>query len=145
MNISDAGLALIKSHEGCMLQSYPDPGTGADPWTIGYGHTGAEVVPGLIWTQEQCDAQLQADMVSRERTVSRFVLAPITQNSFDALCSFVYNVGQGAFVGSTMLKKINAHDYAGAADQFQFWNKSGGRVMPGLIARRADEAKLFLS
>lgn len=143
MHTSAAGIELIKSHEGCELQSYPDPATGGDPWTIGYGHTGAEVVAGLIWTKERCEAQLQDDLVVRERAVARLVTAPITQGQFDALVSFAFNVGIANLASSTLLKKLNALDDEGASAEFQKWCHAAGKLMPGLLARRTDEQKMF--
>lgn len=143
MKISAKGLALIKSFEGCQLQAYPDPGTGSDPWTIGYGHTGPEVVPGLMIDQEQADTYLQDDVSTFEQCVEAALLNDVTQDEFDAMVCFAFNVGCKAFSGSTMLRLVNAGDKEGAASQFIRWNKAGGRVMAGLTRRRQAERDLF--
>jgi lysozyme len=144
VNISQNGIALIKKFEGCSLEAYPDPATGGRPWTIGYGHTHA-VEPHTYITQEQADAFLREDLTLAELAIHANVRVPITQNQFDALCSFTFNLGVAALVGSTLLKKINAGDYTGAADEFVKWNHANGKVLPGLTARRAAERDLFLS
>jgi len=155
LKTSQNGIAVVKYFESCSLTAYPDPATGGAPWTIGWGHTGQEVVPGLVWTQDQANAQLVIDLVSRERTISSAVTAQITQGQFDALVSFLYNVGpgkQGVKDGllvlkngnpSSLLRLTNAGDVAGADAQFQFWNKAGGVPMRGLTRRRAAEAALY--
>ena len=137
-----AGLALLKSFEGCKLTAYPDPGTGGEPWTIGWGHTGG-VKRGDTCTQAQADAWLLQDLDRFEQAVERLVSVPLTQNQFDALTSFCYNVGAGALQQSTLLRKLNAGDYEGAQGQFARWNRAGGKEMPGLTRRRAAEAELF--
>ena len=135
------GLALIKSFEGLRLDAYPDPGTGAEPITIGYGHTGG-VKLGARITEAQAEAFLREDLRRFERAVIR--LAPkTTQNQFDALVAFSFNVGEGALGGSTLLKLHNAGKYAEAKAQFARWNKAAGRVMNGLTRRRAAEAELY--
>lgn len=144
MNTSAAGIALIQRFEGCKLESYPDPGTGGDPWTIGYGHTGAEVVRGMRIPQETADAWLAADLVRFERCVEDAASVPLTQAQFDALVSLAFNIGCGALRGSTLIKRLNEADYAAAAEQFGRWNKAGGKEMAGLTRRRAAERELFL-
>ncbi|NWA29033.1 lysozyme [Pseudomonas gingeri] len=143
MKTSPNGIAVLKYFESCRLTAYPDPASGGAPWTIGWGHTGPEVTPGLVWTQEQADSQLTSDLVSREQAVSKAVTVPLTQGQFDALVDFVYNLGAGNFQTSTLLSLINAEDMAGAVEQFARWNKAGGKVMAGLTRRRAAEAALF--
>ncbi|MBL5898551.1 lysozyme [Lelliottia amnigena] len=153
MKTSDVGQNLIKGFETCELTAYPDPGSGNDPWTIGWGHTGPEVKPGLVCTQQQADQAFSADLDVFERDVMQLVKVEINQNQFDALVSFAYNVGPDidsddiaeGLGDSTLLKKLNAGDYAGAADEFPKWNKSNGKVMNGLTRRRAAERELFLS
>lgn len=149
-----AGVALIKQFEGChkpigqgRFRAYPDPGTGGKPYTIGWGSTtdadGKPIVPGTVWTQEQCDAQLVRDLARFEREVARAVDGrPTTQNQFDAMVSFHYNTG--AIGRSTLLAKHRAGDCSGAADEFLRWNKAAGRVLPGLTRRRAAERALYL-
>lgn len=144
MNIGEPGKALIKQSEGCKLAAYPDPGTGDDPWTIGWGTTGPDIHKGLVWTQAQCDARFERDIAVFAQKVAALIgSAPTTQNQFDALCSFAYNVGAGKLASSTLLKKHKAGDHAGAAAEFPKWNKAAGRVMPGLVKRRAAEAALY--
>ena len=139
----DVALTLIKPFEGLELKSYPDPGTGGDPWTIGYGATGPEIKPGLVWTKEQADARLASDVTKFALGVCKLVKVPVNANQSGALISFAFNVGLGALGSSTLLKKLNAGDYAGAAQEFARWNKAGGKVMPGLTRRRSAEALTF--
>jgi lysozyme len=155
MRTSQNGIAVLKHFESCSLTAYPDPGSGGAPWTIGWGHTGPEVVPGLSWTQDQAAEQLVTDLAVREKTISSSVTAQITQGQFDALVSFLYNVGPGKAGAkdgllmlkngnpSSLLRLTNAGDVAGADEQFQFWNKASGVPMRGLTRRRAAEAALF--
>lgn len=143
MRTSQNGIAVLKHFESCSLSAYPDPATGGAPWTIGWGHTGPEVAPGLVWTQAKADAQLLADLAAREITVSCAVTGGLSQGQFDALADFVYNLGAGNFEGSTLLKLVNAGDMAGAAGQFSRWNRAAGKPMRGLTRRRAAEAALF--
>ena len=139
MQISKAGLDLIKQFEGLYLKAYRCP---AGVPTIGYGHT-AGVAMGQTITQQQADDYLRRDVRMFERAVERLVKVPLTQGQFDALVSFAFNLGEGALAQSTLLRLLNAGDYAGAAAQFDRWNKSGGRVLPGLVRRRAAERALF--
>lgn len=144
MQISEKGKGLIKDSEGCALKAYPDPGTGGKPWTIGHGHT-HNVSKGDVITQAQAEQFLQDDLQPIYITIETCVKVPLNQNQFDALCSFIFNVGAGKFAKSTLLKKLNAGDYAGAAEEFLRWNKAAGRVLPGLDIRRSKERQLFLS
>tara|TARA_R100001198_G_scaffold51472_1_gene28829 strand:- start:25 stop:546 length:522 start_codon:yes stop_codon:yes gene_type:complete len=139
MQTSSAGLALIKEHEGLRLDAYLCP---AKVWTIGYGHTG-DVHPGQRITEAMADLLLQADLKSFERAVSASVKVPLTQGQFDALVSFTFNVGAGAFRLSTLLRVLNEGDYRAAAKQFDRWVHGGGKVLPGLVRRRRDERALF--
>lgn len=144
MRLSAAGAAVAHHFEQCRLVAYPDPGSrDGTPWTIGWGHTGPEVRKGLVWTQQQADAAFAKDMQRFERAVEHNVIVPLTQGQFDALVLFAYNVGEDAFKNSTLLRKLNVLDYSGAQAQFARWNKNDGRVMRGLIRRRAAEAALF--
>ena len=145
MNISDNGLKFIGDHEGLRLEAYPDPGTGGAPWTVGYGHTGPEVVPGYIVTPEKALEDLQTDSEWAARGVEQEVMVSLTQNQFDALCSLVYNIGLRNFQNSTLLRLLNQGQFSLCAQQFEVWNRAGGKVMPGLTARRADEKALFLT
>ncbi|MGB3166730.1 MAG: lysozyme [Alteraurantiacibacter sp.] len=152
--IGPLGINLIKRFEGCarrrkdgMVAAYPDPGTGGEPWTIGWGATGPDgaggrIGPHTVWTKEQCDARLEADLVRYAKAVDRALDdAPTTQAQFDALTSFHYNTG--AIAQATLTRLHKAGDQAGAARQFERWVNAGGRVMKGLVRRRADEASLY--
>ncbi|UJB32647.1 MULTISPECIES: lysozyme [Chromobacterium] len=141
MNISANGVKLIQQFEGLRLKAYQDA---VGVWTIGYGHTGPDVTPGLVISQAQADALLARDLNRFETGVSRLVSVPLNQNQFDALLSFSYNLGLGSLQNSTLLRLLNQRDYAGAAAQFPRWNKAGGKVLPGLTRRRAAEQALFL-
>ena len=150
MKTSAAGIALIKRFEGLELDAYQDI---AGVWTIGYGHTGPDAKAGAKWTEEIADAALTRDLELREDAVTRLVKVPLNQNEFDALVSFVYNVGVGGshspgFSTSTALRLLNQGDRAGAADALTWWNKAtvNGvlRDVKGLTDRRAAERALFL-
>lgn len=149
MQTSDQGIALIKRHEGVRLEAYPDPGRGWEIPTIGVGHTSAAGPPavarGMKITEAGADAILRSDLAKFERAVTSLVHVPLTQAQFDALVSFTFNVGPGNLSKSTLLRKLNRGDYQGAADQFSVWNKSNGKVLKGLVNRRAAERALFLS
>ncbi|TNI52945.1 lysozyme [Aeromonas dhakensis] len=138
------GVTVMHHFENCKLKAYPDPGSkNGEPWTIGWGHTGPEVKPGLVWTQAQADAAFLEDLHRFERDVGSLVKVPLTQGQFDALVSFAYNVGLASLNKSTLLSLLNVGDYAGAALQFHRWNKNDGQVMRGLTRRRAAEEGLF--
>jgi len=139
MHTSQKGLDLIKSFEGLRLSAYKCP---ADVWTIGYGTT-AGVKQGQTITKERADELLREDVARFEAQVLRLVKVPLTQGQFDALTSFVYNLGAGNLGNSTLLRLLNAGDYKGAAAQFDRWNKAGGKVLAGLVRRRAAERALF--
>lgn len=141
MRTSAAGRRLIKEFEGEKLTAYICP---AGVLTIGVGHTGADVKPGKTITADESDKLLQSDLQTAEQAVTRMAKVAVTQNQFDALVSFVFNVGPGAFRSSTLLRLLNAGDYYGAADEFPKWNKGGGKVLPGLTKRRAAERAMFL-
>lgn len=137
-------LALIKKWEGCRLEAYPDPGTGGAPWTIGYGATGPGIVKGVRWTQRQADDRLAVDVDRFLKGVRSVLKKPASDAQLGAMTSLAYNIGVGAFRDSTLLRKFNAGDIAGAAEQFARWNRAGGRVMQGLSNRRADERRVFV-
>ncbi|MFI8666578.1 lysozyme [Qipengyuania sp. NPDC077410] len=147
--VSPAGIRLIQEFEGCarvrddgMVEAYPDPGSGGDPWTIGWGATGTDIGPGTVWTQEECDRRLAADIERHARDVVQAIGdAPTSQAQFDALVSFHYNTG--AIARSTLLKRHLAGDHAGAAKEFHRWVYAAGRVLKGLIRRRRAEAALY--
>ena len=138
-NSSRAGLALIKTYEGCKLTAYLCP---AGKWTIGYGRT-TNVKKGDTCSQAQADAWLPEEYDAFESKVRALVKVALTANQLGALVSFAYNVGVGALKDSTLLRLLNAADYSGAAAQFARWTKGGGKVLPGLVKRRAAEAALF--
>jgi lysozyme len=156
MKTSLAGRAFIKQFEQLKLRAYPDPkwrgisrlptneGTWGKPWTIGYGHTGPDVVEFKQITATTAEKIFDADVAEREAVIYDLVNVPLNQGQFDALVSFVFNVGAEAFRNSTLLKKLNAGDYAGAADELLRWNKAGGKVLDGLTRRRQDERAMFL-
>ena len=139
MKISDDGLTLIKRFEGVRRVAYQDS---VGVWTIGYGST-TEVDPGMRITQAEAEERLQKDVRHAEDCINSAVSVPLTQGEFDALCSFVFNLGCAAFRGSTLLRKLLDSDYDGAAAEFARWDKAGGRVLAGLTRRRAAEAARF--
>lgn len=139
--ISSKGLALIQEFEGCRLTAYLDA-VGVP--TIGWGSTHG-VYLGQCITQEQADEMLRTDLKPCEDAVRTLVKVPLTQGQFDALCSFVYNLGEGAFSQSTLLKLLNQQYYHSAADEFLRWNRAGGQILPGLTRRRMAERQMFLS
>lgn len=146
-------IRIVQEFEGCAkkigggkLQAYPDPGSGGDPWTIGWGSTGPDIKRGTVWTQEQADARFAEHLQEFAAKVARLVgPARTSQRQFDAMLSLAYNVGVGNLAGSTLLKKHKRGDYAGASNEFIRWNKAAGRVMHGLSRRRQAEAKLYRS
>lgn len=140
MKTSETGIDLIKHYEGLQLQPYICP---AGKATLGYGHTGPDVVFGITITEADADKLLREDLHFAERGVETYARVPLTQGQFDALVSFTYNLGVGAMRDSTLLKKVNAKDFDGAAAEFGKWVHGGGRVLPGLIKRRAAEVALF--
>lgn len=142
---SQAAIDLMHQFEGCRLTAYPDPGSrDGHPWTIGWGSTGPGISKGTVWTQKQADDRFAADVAKFSARVRDLLDGkPTTQAQFDAMVSFAYNVGVGAFGSSTLLKLHKAGDYAGAQGQFARWNKNDGKVMAGLTRRRAAEAALY--
>lgn len=142
MVTSDKGRALTKGFEGYKLKAYRD---GAGVWTVGVGHTGPGIVAGLVITDEQAESFLTNDLAKAEHAVNAHVTAPMTQNMFDALVDFTFNLGTGALAGSKLLKFLNAGDKMEAADQFQYWDHINGVVSAGLLRRRLAEKDLFLT
>lgn len=136
-------VSLIKKWESCKLEAYPDPGTGGTPWTIGWGSTGPGIVKGVKWSQAQADERLAQDVSRFLKGVQSVVKKPATDAQIGAMTSLAYNIGAKAFASSTLLRKFNAGDTAGAAAQFARWNRADGRVMKGLTNRRLDEQKVF--
>lgn len=141
MNISDLGLDLIRSHEGLRLVAYQDS---VGVWTIGYGHTKG-VTEAMAITVGQAEAFLRDDVRQVENCIDKLVTVPLTQGEFDALCSFVFNLGCGSLRNSTLLKKLNDSDYDGASEEFGKWNHAGGKILEGLTKRRLAEAERFES
>ena len=142
---------LIKRFEGCasllpdgLVEAYPDPGTGDDPWTIGWGATGADIGPGTVWTQAECDARLKSDIERHAAEVANALGdTPTSQAEFDALVSFHYNTG--AIRRATLTAKHRSGDRSGALEEFARWNRAGGRVLKGLTRRRQAEARIYAS
>lgn len=137
-------ISLIKRWEGCKLEAYPDPGTGGDPWTIGYGATGQGIAKGVKWTQAQADERLAQDVTRFLKGVQSAVKKPATDAQIGAMTSLAYNIGAKAFANSTLLRKFNAGDIAGSSAEFLKWVRANGRVMKGLVARRNAERDVFL-
>ena len=146
-NFSPAAVELIKEFEGLELTSYPDPGTGGDPYTVGYGHTGPDVTPWMEISESRAEEFLIDDMQWAADTINSLVRVDLTQGQFDALTSFVFNVGTGAFSQSTLLARLNAGEAPGPviAQELPRWNKGGNGVMAGLVRRREAEVALALS
>jgi len=141
MRISNKGIELIKKHEGLRLSAYQ---CSAGVWTIGYGHTG-NVTPDMTITLAEAEELLRKDLLTAETAVNAAYLA-VNQNQFDALVSFVFNIGKGAFGKSTLLKKavVNPDDPS-IRDEFMKWVNGGGQRLPGLVKRRNDEANLYFT
>ena len=160
MQVSQEGIDLTKEFESLQCKAYPDPKTGAAPYTIGWGTTrypsGMPVRMYDYCTPEQADKYLANDLLFSSGLVNKYVTVPLTQGQFDAMVSIVYNVGEGSkykdgiiFLKngspSTLLKMLNAKNYTGAADQFLRWVSPGTAVQAGLTRRRTAERALFLS
>lgn len=150
MTPSTACFKLIKEFEGLRLTAYRDA---VGVLTIGYGHTGSDVRPRQKISKERADELLSRDVAAAARDVLDFVKVPLTQGQFDALTSFVFNLGASNFLHSTLRRKLNARDYAGAAEEFDRWTKGDvngdGKTeshenLRGLVVRRAAEKALFL-
>ena len=135
-------LALIKRFEGLRLQAYQDVG---GVWTVGYGATGPAVAQGVSWTLQQAEADLANRVNALDQQLAQLVKVPLTPGQRNALLSLMYNIGAGAFAGSTLLKDLNAGDTQKAADGFLAWNHAAGVVQPDLVKRRALEQQIFLS
>jgi GH24 family phage-related lysozyme (muramidase) len=140
-------LPLVKEFEGCRLVAYPDPGTGGDPWTVGYGHTGPDVRQGVTWTQQQAEDSLCNDL--REAHAGMLQALPMaagfTGPQQAALTSWVFNVGAGAAADSTLRRRLAAGERPSqvVAEELPRWNKGGSGVLAGLVRRRAAEVDLF--
>jgi lysozyme len=153
--ISSDGIALIKHFESCLkptgdgrFEAYADPAHGWAVPTIGWGtiayEDGRKVKRGDIITQARADELLTWEVRQKSRAVQRLVTVPLNSDQFGALVSFAYNLGEGNLGRSTLLKKLNAGDYGGAADEFPKWNRAAGQVLRGLTRRRESERRLFL-
>ena len=142
MNISDNGLSLIEQFESLKFKAYKDI---RGILTIGYGHTGSDVTDGLIISKNQAEILLKNDAQVTVQTINRLVKVVLNQNQFDALCSFIFNVGSGNFASSTMLKLINQSNFTDAANEFPKWDKAAGTIVQGLLNRRLKEQELFNS
>lgn len=139
MQISEEGKNLIKKFEGCELEAYK---CAAGVWTIGYGHI-KTAVEGMKIDQATANELFDEEIVEYENYVNTAVTVPLSQNQFDAIVSWVFNLGNGNLLSSTMLKVINSGDHAGVPAQIKRWNKAGGKVLEGLIRRREAEALLY--
>lgn len=139
---------LIKSFEGYSAKAYPDPGTGGQPFTIGYGTTridGHPVPIDLEITQEQALNYLEFDVDKTAEEVNKLLQISVSQSQFDALVSFAYNVGTANLAKSSLLRLVNLGHFDDASDEFLKWNRAAGRVLVGLTKRRSAERTLFLS
>jgi lysozyme len=144
MQTSPDGIALMHYFEGCRLTAYPDPATGGKPYTIGYGDTGPDVVPGLTITQDEANIRFAKRLAREfEPGVNAAVHRDLEQRQFDGLVCLAYNIGLANFRSSTLLRKLNAGDIDGASAQFLVWDKAAGRSMLGLRRRRVAERALF--
>ena len=148
-----ASNVLVKPFEGYHKRladgtciAYPDPGTGDKPWTIGWGSTGKDIVPGTIWTEEQASARLEKDL--ELFAIGVLNLSPEIdkepERRWAALISFAYNCGLGNYKISTLRRRTNAADWENGAKEFLKWNKAAGREMPGLTRRRKAESLLYI-
>lgn len=143
-------LKSIKKFEGCRLTAYADPATGGEPWTIGWGNTfyqdGSKVKRGDKITQPDADALLQMTVDRFATKVDGLIHIAVTQNQFDSLISFSYNVGVANLSDSTLLKKVNKNPHdTSIRDEFMRWTKANGKVFPGLVKRRKQEADLYFT
>lgn len=144
--------ALVKPFEGYAKRlpngdctAYPDPATGGDPWTLGYGCTGANIRMGTVWTLEQAEQELNKHLMQFAMGVLKLSpeLAQEPPRRLAAIISFAYNCGLGNYRISTLRKRVNAKDWSGACEEIVKWNKAAGRVMKGLTRRREAEAALL--
>lgn len=143
MNYDTTGIELTEDSEALRLIAYPDPATLADPWTIGYGHTGDDVYEGLVITEDRAVELLHQDIHFAEDAVKRLVTVELTQGQYDALVDFTFNVGVKNLEKSTLLYLVNAGKMAEADEQFERWVHAGGHILKGLVTRRYKEARIF--
>jgi lysozyme len=139
MNLGYNGTKILKFFEGCRLTAYQDS---VGVWTIGYGHTKG-VHAGMSITQEEAEQMLLIELEEYEGYIEKYVIVPLTQNQFDALVVWVYNLGPTNLRRSTLLKELNSGNYTAAGKEITKWNKAGGKVLAGLVKRREAEAELF--
>ena len=135
MKLGERGTEILKYFEGCKLTAYQDS---VGVWTIGYGHTKG-VYDGMTITQDQAEQMLLSELEEYEGYIENMVTVPLTQNQFDALVVWVYNLGPTNFKNSTLLKELNAGNYNAAGQEITRWNKAGGKVLAGLVKRREAE------
>lgn len=140
--VSNEGRRLIQNYESCRLKAYRDSN---GIWTIGWGHTGPEVVQGLEWTQDKADQVFAADLGRFERAVENFLGQSATQGQFDAMVSLAYNIGTEGFRTSSVLRRFNSGDLKGSARAFALWIKDNDSIEEGLVYRRAAEIVRFMS
>lgn len=141
--LDSSAVQLVKTWEGCSLNAYPDPASGGDPWTIGWGSTGPGICKGLVWTQAQADADMQVRVLRLAKQIQLSAGVPLNDNQLGALVSFAYNLGLADLTSSTLFRYVLSGDFAAAASQFGLWNHADGKVMPGLTKRRAAERAVF--
>ena len=139
MKLGEKGTEILKYFEGCKLTAYQDS---VGVWTIGYGHTKG-VYDGMTITQDEAEQMLLTELEEYEGYIESMVTVPLTQNQFDALVVWIYNLGPTNFRNSTLLKELNAGNYNAAGQEITRWNKAGGKVLAGLVKRREAEAELF--
>lgn len=145
MSANQVATALIHKWEGCKLTAYPDPASGGDPWTIGYGATGPAIHEGVTWTQAQADTDLSNRLTTLISKMSSYIHMPVNDDQLGAMASLAYNIGFTAWSQSTLLREFNSGDIQAAANQFLVWNRAAGQVMTGLENRRKDERAAFLA
>ena len=147
-DLLDIAVPMVANFEGKRLRAYPDPATGGEPWTIGFGNThyldGTKVHPGDEITEDEAEKLLRATVSHFMHDVLALVHVEINANEGAAIVSLAYNIGLGNFRKSTLLKKLNAGDKDGAAREFIRWNKANHKVLAGLTRRREAEAERFM-
>lgn len=141
MQYDENGLSFTETAEGFRDTAYQDV---AGIWTIGYGHTGFDVTPGLTITKQEAEILLRSDITAAVACVRTAVTRQLSQGQFDALVDFTFNVGRTNFLHSTLLKDVNNGDFSAAAQQFLLWVNAGGRRVDGLVRRRTGERAEFL-
>lgn len=142
--LSVGGILHIQTKEGYESKSYPDPATGGIPWTICWGHTGPKVRPGTTATREQCEVWLYEDLQKAEQAVRRHVRVPLRQGEYDAMVSFIFNVGEGNFRNSTLLRLRNNGQWRESCNQYPRWIYANKRIFRGLQIRRHEEQTMCL-